>query len=198
MQSSLYLFIPYHDLAPRPLPFSLVTTSLFPHICGSVSALPCTLLVFLDSTDKWCVTVFVSILLISLSIILSRSIHIAARGRISFPFIGWVIVHCMSTHHISLVHSCWWTMTWVQVWVLPLKRGVASCGNQKCGGIWLFWGKVSGVWFQVVLVVKSLALDAEDRRDVGLTPGLKRSLGEGQGNPRQYSCLGNPMDRETW
>ena len=29
-------------------------------------------------------------------------------------------------------------------------------------------------------------------------PGLGRSPGEGNGNPLQYSCLGNPTDRETW
>ena len=32
-------------------------------------------------------------------------------------------------------------------------------------------------------------------RDMGLIPGLGRSLGEGNGNPLQYSCLGNPTDR---
>ena len=32
--------------------------------------------------------------------------------------------------------------------------------------------------------------------DVGLIPGWGRSLGEGNGNPLQYSCLGKPMDRE--
>ena len=31
--------------------------------------------------------------------------------------------------------------------------------------------------------------------DMGLIPGLGRSSGEGKGNPLQYSCLGNPMDR---
>ena len=31
--------------------------------------------------------------------------------------------------------------------------------------------------------------------DAGLTPGSGRSPGEGNGNPLQYSCLGNPMDR---
>ena len=31
--------------------------------------------------------------------------------------------------------------------------------------------------------------------DAGLSPGLGRSLREGNGNPLQYSCLGNPMDR---
>ena len=34
--------------------------------------------------------------------------------------------------------------------------------------------------------------------DLGLIPGLGRSPGEGNGNPLQYSCLENPMDRETW
>ena len=34
--------------------------------------------------------------------------------------------------------------------------------------------------------------------DPGLIPGSRRSPGEGNGNPLQYSCLGNPMDREAW
>ena len=34
--------------------------------------------------------------------------------------------------------------------------------------------------------------------DMSLIPGLERSPGEGNGNPLQYSCLGNPMDRESW
>ena len=34
--------------------------------------------------------------------------------------------------------------------------------------------------------------------DAGLIPGLGRSPGEGNSNPCQYSCLGNPLDRETW
>ena len=37
-----------------------------------------------------------------------------------------------------------------------------------------------------------------DTRDEGLIPGLRRSPGGGNGNPLQYSCLGNPMDRGTW
>ena len=35
-------------------------------------------------------------------------------------------------------------------------------------------------------------------RDAGLIPGSGRSPGEGNGNPLQYSCLGNPMDRGAW
>ena len=34
--------------------------------------------------------------------------------------------------------------------------------------------------------------------DVGSVPGLGRSPAEGNGNPLQYSCLGNPMDRGAW
>ena len=34
--------------------------------------------------------------------------------------------------------------------------------------------------------------------DLGLIPGLGSSPGEGSGTPLQYSCLGNPMDREVW
>ena len=35
-------------------------------------------------------------------------------------------------------------------------------------------------------------------RDVGLIPGWERSPGGGPGNPLQYSCLENPMDRGAW
>ena len=34
--------------------------------------------------------------------------------------------------------------------------------------------------------------------DMGSIPGLGRFPGEGNGNPLQYSCLGNPMDRGAW
>ena len=34
--------------------------------------------------------------------------------------------------------------------------------------------------------------------DPGSIPGSERSAGEGNGNPLQYSCVGNPMDRGLW
>ena len=40
--------------------------------------------------------------------------------------------------------------------------------------------------------------DAGDRRDMGSVPGLGRSPGGGHGNPSQYSCLENPMDKGAW
>ena len=47
-------------------------------------------------------------------------------------------------------------------------------------------------------MVKNLSANAEDIRDMGLIPGLGISPGGGNGNPLQYSCLENPMNREDW
>ena len=51
---------------------------------------------------------------------------------------------------------------------------------------------------QVALAVKHLPSNAGDVRDAGSIPGSVRSPGEGNGNPLQYSCLENPMDRGAW
>ena len=49
---------------------------------------------------------------------------------------------------------------------------------------------------QVALVVKNLPASAREIKDVGSVPGSGRSPGGGNGNPLQYYCLGNPMDKE--
>ena len=54
------------------------------------------------------------------------------------------------------------------------------------------WGFPSGA------VVKNLPDHAGDGRDVGSISGFGRSPGGGNGNPLQYSCLENPMDRGVW
>ena len=46
--------------------------------------------------------------------------------------------------------------------------------------------------------VKNLPVNAGDARDVGSVPGSGRSSGKGDGNPLQYSCRENPMDRGAW
>ena len=53
---------------------------------------------------------------------------------------------------------------------------------------WGFPGDASG---------KEPTYNAGDARDAGSIPGLGRYPGEGNANPLQYSCLGNPMDREV-
>ena len=51
---------------------------------------------------------------------------------------------------------------------------------------------------QVALVVKNLSANAGDIRDLSSVAGWGRSPEEGHGNPLQYSCLENPMDRGAW
>ena len=47
-------------------------------------------------------------------------------------------------------------------------------------------------------MVKNPPGNAEDTREAGLFPGLGRSPGGKNGNPLQYSCLENSMDRGAW
>ena len=47
-------------------------------------------------------------------------------------------------------------------------------------------------------MVKSMSANAGDVRDTGSILGLGRSPRGGNGNPLQYSYLGNPIDRGTW
>ena len=47
-------------------------------------------------------------------------------------------------------------------------------------------------------MVKNPSANAGDAGDMGSITGSGRSPGEGNGNPLQYSCLGNPMDRGAW
>ena len=46
--------------------------------------------------------------------------------------------------------------------------------------------------------VEKVPTNAGDARDAGSIPGSGRSPGEGNGNPLQYSCLENSMDRGAW
>ena len=47
-------------------------------------------------------------------------------------------------------------------------------------------------------MVKNLPANAGATGDAGSIPGLGRSPGGGNGNPLQYACLENPMDRGAW
>ena len=51
---------------------------------------------------------------------------------------------------------------------------------------------------QLVLVVKNPPINAGDIRDAVSISESGRSPGRGHGNPLQYSCLENPMDRGAW
>ena len=47
-------------------------------------------------------------------------------------------------------------------------------------------------------MVKNLPANAGDTGDMGSIPWSERSPGEGDGNPLQYSCLEDSMDRRAW
>ena len=47
-------------------------------------------------------------------------------------------------------------------------------------------------------MIKNLPPNVGDIRDTGSIPGSGRPPGGENGNPLQYSCLGNPMDRGAW
>ena len=47
-------------------------------------------------------------------------------------------------------------------------------------------------------MVKNLPVDAGDTRDADSIPRSEKFYEEGNGNPLEYTCLGNPMERRTW
>ena len=52
--------------------------------------------------------------------------------------------------------------------------------------------------YLVAQLVKNPPSNAGDTKDTGLIPGSGKSLGEGNGNPHQYPCLENAMDKGAW
>ena len=64
---------------------------------------------------------------------------------------------------------------------------------QNCLGV-----RVSEIIFPGVAVVKNPPANARDARDTGSVSGSGRSPGVGNGNPLQYACLEDSMDRGAW
>ena len=60
------------------------------------------------------------------------------------------------------------------------------------------WDLEYGTGFPGGTVVKNLPANVGNAGDLGLISGLGRSPGEGNDNPLQYSCQGNPMNRGAW
>ena len=96
------------------------------------------------------------------------------------------------------------SIPWTQILQLALLRGIQQLyGTEIVGNIYITVKYINMcvpyVWAsQVALVVKNLPANVGDARDAGSIPGLRRSPGGGHGNPLQYSCLENPMDRGVW
>ena len=206
---SLYLLMSFTYFIPQLLS-PLVTTCFF-----SVSTILFCFLIFfllfciLDSTYKWNPTVFAFLWLISLSIIPSWSIHFVTNDKILYY---WVIFHCV--HIYVYIHAC----------KPHLLTHSSIDGHLDCVHIltsmnigvhvsfstiiFVFFGKIhrnevaelygSSRASQMVLMVKNLPANARDLKDAGSILISGRSPGGGHGNPLQYSCLENPMDRGAW
>ena len=71
----------------------------------------------------------------------------------------------------------------------------AKEGSQRIKRAFYLWATRGFLGFPGGLAVKNPPANA---RDMGSIPGSGRSPGEGNGNPLQYSCLKNAMDREAW
>ena len=83
----------------------------------------------------------------------------------------------------------WWTWVWANSWSWWWTGSpgmLQSMGSQRVGHDWateLNWTELN---------------QCRKLKDSNFIPGLGRCLGEGHGNPLEYSCLENPMDREAW
>ena len=70
---------------------------------------------------------------------------------------------------------------------------------KKVNGLRIYEYRTEESWdSQMALVVKNLPANAGDTADMGLFPGPGRSPRGEHGNPLQYFCLENPMDRGAW
>ena len=93
-------------------------------------------------------------------------------------YMTWTVVFCC---------CCCWGLCFYPAWALSDSRKLMFL--TKFGGFWSFQGGASD---------KNPSANAGDFRDPCLIPGSGRSPGAGHGNPLQYPCLENPMDRGAW
>ena len=128
---------------------------------------------------------------------------------------GWYKTYLATTEihilTIQTMRTCWWKQTrrcenrdegsMVSVWGGAVchwpwgggGQGAVTSRGESC------WLCLCGLGQEALRRwCKQFTCNAEDAVDVGLIPGLGRSSGEGNGNPLQYFCLENPMDRGAW
>ena len=77
-----------------------------------------------------------------------------------------------------------------------------TCGSQQTGKFLKRWDYQTTwpAFWEICMQVKKqqLELDTEQQTGSKLGKGYVKAVGEGNGNPLQYSCLQNPMDRRAW
>ena len=108
----------------------------------------------------------------------------------------------------SLPHTGQATQAPLRTWALALRSrlppGLSStcylswpCYTRREAPVWPIFHWTLFMELRTFLVVQTVKASVCNAGDPGLIPGLGRSSGEGNGNPPQYSCLENPMDRKS-
>ena len=118
--------------------------------------------------------------------------------------------HSIITTYSLHLHM-WFIVSFLDLLLDPTKENslsvlfiIAYSNYNRVIAPW--WERFSAFWlrssalrgFPGGSVVKNLPANIGDVRDAGLISRSGRSPGEGNGNPLQYSCLENPMDRGAW
>ena len=85
---------------------------------------------------------------------------------------------------------------WAAVGQVEVEGARGRCGKSKPVSQYSFNLRCSSLWASQA--AKSPAANAGDAGDAGSVPGAGRCPAEGNGNPPQCSCLGNPSDRGAW
>ena len=83
---------------------------------------------------------FIFLWLTSLNMVISRSIHVAENGIISFFFYDWVVFHCIYVPHLLYLFLCQWTFR-----LLPWLGNPKVCYNEQWG-TWMYLFKF---WFSL-------------------------------------------------
>ena len=103
---------------------------------------------------------------------------------------------------VKFLFSSW--LNYIYILKIPSRRErlpTPVCWPGECHRLYSPWGPKESFVSNFHLTggaLKNPPASAGDLREAGSIPGSGRSPGEGNGNPLQYSCLENPMDRRAW
>ena len=113
-----------------------------------------------------------------------------SRTRLSdFPF----------TFHLHALEKEMATHSSVLAWRIPGTSGPGGLPSMGLHRVAHNWSDLAAAAAAAILPSgKEVTCKTGDPGDVGLIPGSGRSFGVGKGNPLQYSCLENSMDRGAW
>ena len=110
-----------------------------------------------------------------------------------YHFLLWGIFLIQGSN-VYLLQSLHWQVDFSPLCHLGIPQNIKNM-------IYFEFGMTNTIWkwaSEVALVVKNLLASAGGVRDMGSIPGSGRLTEVGNGNPLQYSCLGNPMNRGAW